>query len=89
MLSIRLSRRGVKKRPHYRIVVAEKSSSRDGRFVEVIGTSNPVAAGAAPALVLKADRYEYWVGKGAQPSLCVKRLYRQHRRSNKAAAAAA
>ena len=87
MLSIRLSRGGAKKRPYYRIVVAEKSFSRDGRFLEVIGTSNPMASGAEPELTLKLDRYDYWCGQGAKPSLCVKRLHRQFRRQEKTAAA--
>ena len=84
MLSIRLSRGGAKKRPYYRIVVAEKSFSRDGKFIEVIGTSNPMAAGQEPPLTLKLERYEHWCAQGAQPSLCVKRLWRQYRRTNKA-----
>lgn len=86
MVSIRLARFGTKKRPYYRIVVAEKSSSRDGKFIEAIGTSNPMAAGAESPLTLEMGRYEYWCGQGAQPSLCVKKLVRQFRRSNTAAA---
>ena len=86
MVSIRLSRCGAKKRPYYRIVVAEKSAARDGRFIEVIGTSNPMAAGKEPPLTLKMERYVHWCGQGAQPSLCVKKLVRQFRRSNKTAA---
>lgn len=89
MLSIRLSRGGAKNRPYYRIVVAEKANARDGRFLEVIGASNPMAAGKEPSLKFKADRYEYWCGQGAQPSLCVKRLYRQHKRAGKSAPSAA
>lgn len=89
MLCIRLSRGGAKKRPFYRIVVAEKSRSRDGRFVEVVGTSNPMASGMESELTLKLARYEYWRAQGAQPSPSVRRLCRQFRRRQAAAAAAA
>lgn len=88
MLSIRLARGGAKKRPFYRIVVAEKARARDGRYIEVIGTSNPMASGSEPALTLKQERYDYWCGQGAQPSLCVKKLHRQFCRQHKATAAA-
>ena len=88
MLSIRLARGGAKKRPFYRIVVAERSRARDGRYIEVIGTSNPMASGGEQALTLKKDRYEYWCGQGAQPSLCVKKLHRQFCRQQKTDAAA-
>jgi small subunit ribosomal protein S16 len=69
---IRLSRRGAKKQPHYRVVVIEKDRARDGRSVEVVGTYNPRTN---PASVdLKMDRIEYWRSKGAQLSATVSRL---------------
>ena len=72
MLMIRLSRRGARKQPYYRIVVIEKDRARDGRSVEVVGTYNPRTE---PATVeLKMDRVEYWKSKGAQVSDTVARL---------------
>ena len=72
MLMIRLSRRGARKQPYYRVVVIEKDRARDGRSVEVVGTYNPRTN---PASVnLKQDRIEYWRSKGAQLSDTVNRL---------------
>ena len=72
MLMIRLSRRGARKQPHYRIVVIEKDRARDGRSVEVVGTYNPRTN---PATVdLKSERIAYWAGKGAQMSDRVRKL---------------
>ena len=72
MLMIRLSRRGARKQPHYRIVVIEKDRARDGRSVEVVGTYNPRTN---PATVnLKGERIAYWTSKGAQLSDRVKKL---------------
>jgi len=69
---IRLSRRGARKQPHYRIVVIEKDRARDGRSVEVVGTYNPRTN---PATVnLKGERIAYWTSKGAQLSDRVKKL---------------
>ncbi len=68
-LKIRLARGGAKKRPFYRIVVAEASSPRDGRFVERIGSYNPfLEKDNAERVVIKKDRAEYWLGQGAQPT---------------------
>ncbi len=68
-LKIRLARGGAKKRPFYRIVVAEATSPRDGRFVERIGSYNPLLPhGHAERLVLNAERLKYWVSVGAQPT---------------------
>lgn len=82
MLKIRLSRSGAKKRPYYRIVVTEKAMPRDGRYVELIGFSNPMASGKEQHFHLKEDRYSYWAEKGAQASDTVKRLIKQHSRLN-------
>ena len=72
MLMIRLSRRGARKQPYYRIVVIEKDRARDGRSVEVVGTYNPRTN---PATVdLKRERITYWTSKGAQLSDRVKKL---------------
>src|SRR5919107_6232050 len=68
-VSIRLSRGGAKKRPYYRIVVADSRNSRDGRFIEKVGTYNPLLAKDSPERVkLDADRITHWLGVGAQPS---------------------
>ena len=69
---IRLSRRGARKQPHYRIVVIEKDRARDGRSVEVVGTYNPRTNPAS--VELKRDRIDYWTSKGAQLSDRVKKL---------------
>ena len=68
-LSLRLSRGGSKKRPYYRIVVADARSPRDGRFIEKIGTYNPLLAKDSPERVkLDADRAKHWLSVGAQPT---------------------
>ncbi len=68
-VSIRLSRGGAKKRPYYRIVVADSRSSRDGKYLEQIGTYNPLLAKDDPTRVkLNEDRARYWLGVGAQTS---------------------
>jgi len=70
---IRLSRRGARKQPVYRVVVIEKDRARDGRSVEVVGLYNPRTS---PATIdLKRERIEYWVGKGAQMSETVSKLF--------------
>ena len=69
---IRLSRRGARKQPYYRIVVIEKDRARDGRSVEVVGTYNPRTNPAS--VELKRERIDYWTGKGAQLSDRVKKL---------------
>ena len=86
MLTIRLARGGAKKRPFYHIVVAEKTSPRDGRFIERLGFSNPLAAGQAEPLRLNLARYEHWREVGAEPSATVMRLVRTAKRKQEAAA---
>src|SRR5580704_5669604 len=74
-LKIRLSRGGAKKRPFYRIVVADARMPRDGRFVERIGTFDPVKAkDDALRLVLDVEKAKAWLAKGAQPTDRVLRL---------------
>lgn len=65
-VTIRLARHGRKKIPFYRIVAADKQMKRDGRFLELIGTVNPLTNPAT--ITLKEDRLKYWVGVGAKPS---------------------
>ena len=68
-LKIRLARGGAKKRPFYRIVVAEASSPRDGRYVERVGTYNPmVAKEHEQRMTLNSERITFWLGKGAKPT---------------------
>ena len=68
-LSIRLSRGGSKKRPYYRVVVADARSPRDGRFIEKIGTYNPLLAKDSPERIkLDTDRAKHWLSVGAQPT---------------------
>ena len=74
-LKIRLSRGGSKKRPFYRIVVAEVSAPRDGRYVERVGHYNPmVAKDNDQRLVVNGDRVKHWLGLGAQPTERVQKL---------------
>lgn len=68
-LKIRMSRGGAKKRPFYSIVVAESRMARDGRFLEKVGTYNPLLQhGDANRIVLKKERIEHWLKMGATPS---------------------
>jgi len=68
-LRIRLSRAGAKKRPFYRIVVADSRSPRDGRYIERLGTYNPmVAKDNESRVILKQERISYWLSQGAKPS---------------------
>jgi len=82
-LKIRLSRFGTKNEPHFRVIVTEERSRRDGAGVEQIGAYNPRAKGNP--LNIKLDRFDYWVSKGAKPS---ETLHAMVKRSKRAAAAA-
>ncbi|MEC8128492.1 MAG: 30S ribosomal protein S16 [Pseudomonadota bacterium] len=74
-LKIRLARGGAKKRPFYRIVIAEASAPRDGRYVERVGTYNPmVPKDHEQRLTLKSERITYWLGQGAQPTERVQKM---------------
>jgi len=78
-LKIRLSRGGAKKRPYYRIVVADSRSPRDGRFIERIGSYNPMVAKDHPErLVLDTERAKHWLSVGALPSDRVTRFLAAH-----------
>lgn len=73
--AIRLARGGAKKRPYYRIVVADTRAPRDGRFIEKIGTYNPMLAKDSEDRVrLLEDRVKHWLGLGAKPTDRVSRL---------------
>ena len=68
-LKIRLTRAGAKKRPFYRIVVADSRFPRDGRFIEIVGTWNPILPKNDPKrVVLEAERIQHWMKHGAQPT---------------------
>jgi small subunit ribosomal protein S16 len=75
MVRIRLRRTGKKKQASYRVVVADKESPRDGRFIETIGHYNPRTD--PPTVVIKADRALYWLSQGAQPSDPVARMLKK------------
>ena len=77
MLMIRLSRIGKKKRPFYRVIVTEKTRPRNGRFVEIVGTYDPLQKPAA--ITLDHDRVNYCLGKGAQPSDTVRSFLRNRK----------
>ncbi len=76
MLAIRLRRAGSKKRPFFRVVVADSRAARDSSFVEILGHYNPRTK---PAIVrVDKERVDYWIGKGAQPSDSVRTLIARH-----------
>jgi len=75
MLKIRLSMGGVRKRPIYKIVIADSRAPRDGRFVEKIGIFNPLLPKEKKERIsIEADRVKYWLSKGAKPTLRVSRI---------------
>jgi small subunit ribosomal protein S16 len=74
-VKIRLARHGAKKRPFYRIVVADSEAKRDGRFLENVGTYNPLVDPAE--VTLKTDRVQYWLEQGALPTVTVKNLLKK------------
>ncbi len=77
-LKIRLARGGAKKRPYYRIVVADSRSPRDGRFIERVGTYNPMVPRDHPERIrTNTERVQHWLGVGARPSDRVQRLFAQ------------
>jgi small subunit ribosomal protein S16 len=76
-VAIRLRRDGAKNRPYYRIVVADKRSPRDGKFLELIGTYDSMVKG--DNWTLKMDRAEHWLQKGAQPSATVRSLIKREK----------
>ena len=74
-VKIRLARHGAKKRPFYRIVIADSESPRDGRFLETVGTYNPLPDPAE--ISLKEERVRYWIDQGALPTNTVKNILKK------------
>jgi small subunit ribosomal protein S16 len=75
LLRIRLTRKGAKKNPIYRVVVAEQRNARDGSFVEILGHYNPKTD--PPVVELNMERVSHWIARGAQPSETVQSLIRK------------
>ena len=86
-VAIRLRREGALNRPYFKVVVADKRSPRDGKFIEIIGTYDPKKKGNNSTL--KLDRVEYWISKGAQPSDTVRSLIKKNKNPEAAAKKAA
>ena len=82
-LKLRLTRRGMKKVPFYRVVVSDTRSPRDGRFLEVVGTYDPKTD--PPKIKVKLDRVDHWVGQGARLSDTVSSLVNRARKQAAAA----
>ncbi|MBE0665263.1 MAG: 30S ribosomal protein S16 [Candidatus Aminicenantes bacterium] len=75
MVVIRLTRFGAKKKPYYRIVAVDREKPRESRYIELLGQYNPLTN---PALVkIDMEKYNQWIGKGAQPSVTVKSLVKK------------
>ena len=74
-VKIRLARYGTKKRPFYRIVVASNDAPRDGRYLELVGTYDPLKDPVA--VTVKRDRVQAWIDKGAMPTATVKNLLKK------------
>ena len=75
MIKIRLSMGGVRKRPIYKIVIADSRYPRDGKFIEKVGSFNPLLPkDKKERIIIEVDRVKYWVSKGAQPTLRVSRI---------------
>jgi small subunit ribosomal protein S16 len=74
-VKLRLARHGSKRRPYYRIVAANDTARRDGRYLEAVGTYEPILD--PPSVTLKRERVTYWLGQGAQPTPTVKNILNQ------------
>ena len=85
MVTIRLARRGAKKRPFYHINVTDSRKSRDGRFIERLGFFNPIATGQEERLRVDTARVDHWVAQGAQLSERVAKLVSEAREQQQAA----
>ncbi len=88
MVTIRLSRGGSKKSPFYKIVVADIRAKRDSGYIERLGFYNPSAKGGEVPLRIDAERANYWIGQGAQPTDRAKQLLKQAAREAAALTAA-
>jgi len=82
MVRLRLTRRGAKKRPFYRVVAADQRAPRDGRFIEQLGYYDPMQD--PKKIELKLDRVDYWVAQGAQATETVNGLITKYRSSEEA-----
>jgi small subunit ribosomal protein S16 len=82
-VAIRLRREGALNRPYFKVVVADKRSPRDGKFIEIVGTYDPKKRGMNSTL--KLERIEYWISKGAQPSDTVRSLIKKNKNPEAAA----
>lgn len=76
MVKIRLRRMGAKKAPYYRIIVADSRCPRDGRFIEELGTYDPMAGGEQ-RIKVDMERAQYWIANGAQPTETVRGLLKK------------
>lgn len=76
MVKIRLRRMGAKKAPYYRIIVADSRCPRDGRFIEELGTYDPMAEGEQ-RIKVDMERAQYWIANGAQPTETVRGLLKK------------
>ena len=76
MVKIRLRRMGAKKAPYYRIIVADSRCPRDGRFIEELGTYDPMAEGEQ-RIKVDTERAQYWIANGAQPTETVRGLLKK------------
>jgi small subunit ribosomal protein S16 len=79
-VTIRLSRHGAKKRPFYRIVVSDRRFPRDGRYIEQVGTYDPIAASGG--VKLNREKIESWIKNGAQPSQTVSELIKKEKKAS-------
>src|SRR5215475_3974715 len=78
-VSIRLRREGTKNSPYYKVVVADRRSPRDGKFIEIIGAYDPKKPGHNSTLNI--NRVEYWISKGAEPSDTVRSLIKKNKKA--------
>ncbi len=84
-VKLRLTRRGAKKKPFYRIVAADSEAPRDGRFLDIVGTYDPNYDPAT--VVLKDDKIDYWLSKGATPTETVANIIKKARKVSSEASA--
>ena len=84
-VKLRLTRRGAKKKPFYRIVAADSEAPRDGRFLDIVGTYDPNYDPAT--VVLKNDKIDYWLGQGAIPTETVANIIKKARKASAEASA--
>jgi small subunit ribosomal protein S16 len=82
-VKIRLTRQGSKKKPFYRIVAADSKAPRDGSFLEILGTYNPMTE--PPQIAVKADRVDYWLEQGAIPTDTAKQILKKAKEGIQAA----